>query len=63
VATGTVAFWHGEDGWGAVKASDRAGVGFVHFSKIRGIDGYRELTAGDSVEFEWADDFEQDGCQ
>jgi cold shock CspA family protein len=63
VALGTVAFWHSEEGWGAVKASDRSGVGFVHFSQIRGMQGYRELVPGNSVEFEWADDMGQDGCQ
>ena len=42
---------------------DRPGVGFAHFSHIRGMEGYRELHEGDAVEFEWADDFQQDGCQ
>jgi cold shock CspA family protein len=63
MALGTVAFWHDEEGWGAITAPDRPGVGFVHFSNIRGIDGYRDLVPGSSVEFEWLDDFEQDGCQ
>lgn len=63
VAQGTVAFWHGDDGWGAIKAPDRGGVGFAHFSHIRGVEGYRELFPGEAVEFEWADDYEQDGCQ
>jgi len=63
VAEGTVAFWHGDEGWGAIKAPDRSGVGFVHFSHIRDVEGYRELFADEQVEFEWADDFGQDGCQ
>ncbi len=65
MALGTVAFWHNEEGWGAITAPDRPGVDFVHFSNVRGIDGYRGLTTspGSSVEFEWLDDFEQDGCQ
>ncbi len=63
MALATVAFWHDEEGWGAITAPDRPGVGFVHFSNITGIDGYRDLVPGSSVEFEWLDDFEQDGCQ
>jgi cold shock CspA family protein len=63
VELGTVAFWHAEEGWGAVEVPGRPGVGFAHFSHIRGIDGYRELYTGQPVEVEWADDFGQDGCQ
>jgi len=63
VALGTVAFWHADEGWGAVESPDRAGVGFVHFSNIQGVEGYRELIPGSPVEFEWKDDFGQDGCQ
>jgi cold shock CspA family protein len=63
MALATVAFWHDKDGWGAITAPDRPGVGFVHFANITGIDGYRNLRPGSSVEFEWLDDFEQDGCQ
>jgi cold shock CspA family protein len=62
MAFGTVAFWHGEDGWGAITTTDRHGLGFVHHSSIR-VEGHRELLPGRSVEFAWADDFEQDGCQ
>ena len=60
---GTVAFWHTEEGWGAVRSPDRPGIGFAHFSHITGVEGYRELREGEVVEFEWADDFPQDGCQ
>jgi cold shock CspA family protein len=63
MALATVAFWHDEEGWGAISTPDRPGVGFVHFSNIAGIDGYRNLTPGTSVEFEWLDDLKQDGCQ
>ena len=59
---GTVAFWRDEEGWGAISSPGRDGIGFAHFSHIRA-DGYRSLTAGEPVEFEWADDFKQDGCQ
>ena len=63
VETGTVAFWHTEEGWGGVRTPSRRGVGFAHFSHIEGVEGYRELFRKEAVEFEWADDFEQDGCQ
>jgi cold shock CspA family protein len=63
MAFGTVAFWHGDEGWGAIKAPDRPGLGFVHFMHIQGVEGYRELMPGQDIEFEWADDLEQDGCQ
>ena len=59
----TLAFWHPEDGWGAISALEHPGVGFVLFSMIRGAAGYRDLVPGEVVEYEWADDFEQDGCQ
>ena len=61
VSLGTVASWHSDEGWGAISAPERSGLGFVHFSQIRGIEGYRELTPGGPVEFEWQDDFGQDG--
>lgn len=63
VHRGTVAFWHSEEGWGGVRTPDRPGVGFTHFSDIRGVDGYRELHKNQAVEFEWAGDYQQDGCQ
>ncbi len=63
MAVGRVAFWYGDEGWGAVTAPDRPGVGFAHFSHIRGLEGYRELFPDEEVEFEWADDRGQDGCQ
>lgn len=50
-------------GWGAITAPDLPGVGFVHFSNVTGIAGYRNLVPGTSVEFEWLDDLKQDGCQ
>jgi cold shock CspA family protein len=38
-------------------------MGFAHFSHIMDMERYRELREGQTVEFEWADDFGQDGCQ
>ncbi len=64
MAFGRVAFWHGDEGWGAVRAPDRPGVGFAHFSHLRGLEGYQGGSSPDEeVEFEWADDRGQDGCQ
>ena len=60
---GEVAFWHSEEGWGAVRTPELAGVGFVHFAHIRGMEGYRELRSGEVVEFEFADGYHQAGCQ
>jgi cold shock CspA family protein len=59
---GTVAFWRHEEGWGGIEAPDRPGVGFAHFSQVRGVQGYRYLLPGEAVEFEWADGVGQDGC-
>jgi len=59
---GTVAFWHPDEGWGAIRCPERPGLGFVHFSFIPGT-GYRELFADEQVEFEWAGDYEHDGCR
>lgn len=63
VHRGTVAFWHSDEGWGAVRTPDRPGVGFAHFSQIRGVEGFRELHKNQAVEFEWGGDVQQDGCQ
>jgi cold shock protein len=60
----TVVFWRSDEGWGAIEDSERPGQGFVHFSAIQDMPGYRELTAGDDVEYEW-DGYPngQDGCE
>ena len=63
MARGTVATWHDEEGWGSLTAPDRPGSGFVHFSNVDGVEGFRALVPGSSVEFEWLDDLGQDGCQ
>lgn len=63
VTRGTVSFWHSEEGWGTITTSDRPGLGFVHFASLQGIEGRVDLVPGSSVEFNWLDDFEQDGCQ
>lgn len=61
VGRATVAFWHAADGWGGISDPDREGIGFVHFMIVE-MEGFRELTPGQTVEYEWADDGAQDGC-
>ena len=51
-ATGTVKFWKGEKGWGAVVSDQVPADVFIHFAKID-LPGYRELFAGQRVEFRW----------
>ncbi|MEU6275365.1 cold shock domain-containing protein [Streptomyces populi] len=58
VHTGRVLEWHSEEGWG-VLASDAFPDGvWAHFSSIQA-EGFRELTAGQSVAFS-AEQAEQD---
>ncbi|MFF0453153.1 cold-shock protein [Nocardia africana] len=54
MAIGTVKFFRPEKGWGAIAAAelpDGCDV-WVHFSAIEG-EGFRELAAGDRVEFDY----------
>ncbi|WP_152362218.1 cold-shock protein [Microlunatus speluncae] len=54
MAEGTVKFWKSEKGWGAI-ASPELPEGldaFAHFSAIEA-EGFRELTQGDRVEFDY----------
>ncbi|RIJ71241.1 cold shock domain-containing protein [Nakamurella silvestris] len=54
MATGTVKFYRSERGWGAI-SSDALPPGrdaWVHYSMIEG-QGYRELEAGERVEFDF----------
>jgi len=54
VALGIVKFWKSEQGWGAIM-SDALPPGadaWVHFTAIEA-DGYRDLDAGDVVEFDF----------
>ena len=54
MAIGTVKFFKRENGWGAI-ASEELPTGkdaFAHFGVIEG-DGFRELTAGERVEFDY----------
>lgn len=49
-ASGTVALWNDDEGWGVVASADTPGGCWVHFSHIVG-DGFRILTTGEAVSF------------
>jgi CspA family cold shock protein len=53
MAHGTVRFWKAEKGWGAISSPELppGRDAFAHFSDIVA-SGYRELKAGDEVEFD-----------
>lgn len=54
MARGVVKFFRAEKGWGAI-SSPELPVGcdaWVHYSAIQ-MDGYRELAAGDRVDFNY----------
>ncbi|TDK24071.1 cold shock domain-containing protein [Arthrobacter crusticola] len=57
--TGKVQFWDDEEGWGVIDSSETPGGCWAHFSVIS-MDGYRTLTAGQAVDFDW-EQGEQDG--
>jgi cold shock CspA family protein len=59
---GVCAFWHQEEGWGAVTTPGHPGLGFVHFSDIRDMPGYRELVPGSDVDFVYGGPYPHDGC-
>lgn len=59
---GVCTFWHQEEGWGAVTIPGRPGPGFVHFSMIRDMPGYREMAPGSEVELVYAGPYPHDGC-
>ncbi|GHH29255.1 cold-shock protein [Streptomyces rubradiris] len=59
VFSGRVLEWHGEEGWGVLASDALPDRVWAHFSAIRA-EGYRELTAGQSVTFS-AERAEQDG--
>jgi CspA family cold shock protein len=56
---GTVREYDTEAGWGVLDSPDTPGGCWVHFSAIQA-GGYRALTAGDPVSFEW-EAADQDG--
>lgn len=58
VFTGHVHAWHSEEGWGVLSSPVLPDPVWVHFSCIEA-EGFRELTAGQSVTFS-AEEAEQD---
>ncbi|HLT61383.1 MAG TPA: cold shock domain-containing protein [Microlunatus sp.] len=54
MAQGTVKFWKSDKGWGAIASPElpEGSDAFAHFSAVEA-DGFRELTAGDRVEFDY----------
>lgn len=54
MAIGTVKFFRADQGWGAISSPDipDGADAWVHFSAID-LDGFRELAAGDRVEFSY----------
>jgi cold shock protein len=52
VVRGTVKTWHEDEGWGALVSPHVDGDVFAHFSAIEA-EGYRELDAGATVDFEY----------
>jgi CspA family cold shock protein len=59
---GKVDTWDEEEGWGVLVSPEVSGTVFAHFSHIRGVDGYRALTPGQAVEFEYSTPYGHDGC-
>jgi cold shock protein len=58
---GTVRWFDGEEGWGAIDSPEVPGGCFVHFSNIVG-EGYRNLSDGQRVVFSFEEPgFKQDG--
>jgi CspA family cold shock protein len=49
-ATGTVATWSDEEGWGVLESAATPGGCFAHYAAILA-DGYRTLTPSDEVRF------------
>ncbi|MGL5825691.1 MAG: cold-shock protein [Nocardioides sp.] len=57
---GVVRLWDRDEGWGVVESSDHPDGCWVHFSVLRGLAGYHELTPESAVEYE-AEQVDQDG--
>ena len=52
VVRGTVKSWNADDGWGVLVSPQVSGDVWAHFSQIEA-EGFRELEAGASVDFEY----------
>jgi cold shock protein len=59
---GVVRWFNADEGWGVIDAPEAPGGCFVHFSNIQ-MTGYRQLSAGQDVQFTFErPGFLQDGC-
>lgn len=58
--TGTVRDWNDLEGWGVIDSVSTPGGCWAHFSAVDGT-GFRTLTVGDTVVFEWEQVTDQDG--
>lgn len=56
---GVVQFWNDDEGWGVIDSDQTPGGCWAHFSVIES-DGFRALTAGQVVDFDWLQG-DQDG--
>lgn len=57
--SGTVRFWHDEEGWGVIDSDDTPGGCWAHFANVA-VPGFRSLGPGQRVNLEW-EAAEQDG--
>ncbi|WP_431959575.1 cold shock domain-containing protein [Actinacidiphila sp. bgisy160] len=63
MANATVREWYEEEGWGVLDCPETPGGCFAHYSDIE-MNGFRTLSAGQSVALEWeAPGFAQDGYE
>lgn len=53
-AVGTVRSWNDSEGWGVLDSGATPGGAWAHFSEVAGT-GFRSLTAGQAVEFDYED--------
>lgn len=56
---GIVHLWNDEEGWGVIHSPATPGGCWAHFSCVS-VPGYRTLTPGSAVDFDW-ELFDQDG--
>lgn len=57
--TGTVRFWHADEGWGVIDSDETPGGCWTHFANVA-VPGYRALAPGQQVTLVW-EAADQDG--
>lgn len=57
--SGTVRFWHDDEGWGVIDSESTPGGCWAHFANLA-VPGFRSLAPGQKVNLEW-EAAEQDG--